>query len=66
MEALYVLSCIPLKARHFFDQDGTLQANCRPLFAPVYSMDAFRLREPVVADDAEYVQSFLTIRDPRI
>jgi hypothetical protein len=29
-------------------------------------MDAFRLREMVVADYAEYVQSFLTILDPRI
>lgn len=29
-------------------------------------MDAFRLRETVVADYAEYVQSFLAILDPRI
>lgn len=29
-------------------------------------MDAFRLRETVVADYAEYVQSFLAIFNPRI
>lgn len=29
-------------------------------------MDAFRLRETVVADYAEYVQSFLAMLDPRI
>lgn len=29
-------------------------------------MDAFRLRETVVADYADYVQSFLAILDPRI
>ncbi len=29
-------------------------------------MDAFRLRNMVVRDYAEYIQSFLTILDPRI